>query len=246
MSQFFTLGGQNTGVSASVSPVNIQDWFPLGWPGWISLQSKRLNSLLQHHSSKASILWHSAFFIVQILHSYMTTGKTIALTRWTFVGKVMSQFFNMLSRSVIDFLPRSKHLLILWLQSPSEMILGPPKVKSVTVSTVSPSIHHEVMGPDAMILTFWMLSFKQAFSFSSLTFFKRLFSFLLSAIRVMSSSYVKLLKFLQALLIPACASSSPAFLMMYSACTLNKQCDDFLLWCIPFPIWNQYNSTNSQ
>ena len=84
----------------------------------------------------------------------MTTGKTIALTRWTFVGKVMSQFFNTLSRSVIDFLPRSKHLLILWLQSPSEMILGPPKVKSVTVSTVSPSIHHEVMGPDAMILTF--------------------------------------------------------------------------------------------
>ena len=163
MSQFFTLGGQNTGVSASVHPKNIQDWFPLGWPGWISLQSKRLNSLLQHHSSKASILWHSAFFIVQISHSYMTTGKTIALTRWTFVGKVMSQFFNMLSRLVIDFLPRSRHLLISWLQSPSAVILEPPKVKSVTVSTVSPSIYHEVMGPDAMILTFWMLSFKQVF-----------------------------------------------------------------------------------
>ena len=111
-----------------------------------------LKSLLQHCSSKASILWRSAFFIVQLSHPYMTTGKTIALTRWTFVGKVMSLLFNMLSRLVITFLPRSKHLLVSWLKSPSAVILEPKKIKSDTVSTVSPSISHEVMGPDAMIL----------------------------------------------------------------------------------------------
>ena len=113
-----------------------------------------LKSLLQHHSSKASILWCSAFFIVQLLHPYMTTGKTIALTRWTFVGKVMFLLFNMLSRLVIAFVPKSKHLLISWLQSPSTVILEPPKIKSATVSTVFPSICYEVMGPDAMILVF--------------------------------------------------------------------------------------------
>ena len=113
-----------------------------------------LKSLLQHHSSKASILQHSAFFIVQLSHPYMTTGETIALTRWAFTGKVMSLLLNMLSRLVITFLPRSKHLLTSWLQSPSEVILEPKKIKSVTVSTVSPSICHEVMGLDAMILVF--------------------------------------------------------------------------------------------
>ena len=113
-----------------------------------------LKSLLQHHSSKASILWRSAFFIVQLTHPYMTTGKTIALTRQTLVGKVMSLLFNMLSRLVTTFLPRSKHLLISWLQSPSAVILEPQKRKSDTASTVSPSIFHEVMGPDAMILVF--------------------------------------------------------------------------------------------
>ena len=113
-----------------------------------------LKSLLQHHSSKASILWRSAFFIVQFSHPYMTTGKTIALTSRTFVGKVMSLLFNMLSKLVITFLPRSKHLLISWLQLPSAVILEPPKVKSVTVSIVSPSICHEVIRPDAMILVF--------------------------------------------------------------------------------------------
>ena len=112
-----------------------------------------LKSLLQHHSSKASIHSLSAFFIVQ-LSLYMTTGKTIALTHWTFVGKVMSLLFNMLSRLVIAFLPRSKHLLISWLQSPSAVILEPPKVKSVTVSFVFPCICHEVMGLDTMILVF--------------------------------------------------------------------------------------------
>ena len=114
-----------------------------------------LKSLLKHHSSKASILWHSPFFMVQLSHPYMTTGKIIALTRWTFVGKVMSLLFNMLSRLVIALLPRSKHLLISWLQSPSAVILEPPKkIMSVTVLVVFPSTCHEVMGPDAMILVF--------------------------------------------------------------------------------------------
>ena len=110
-----------------------------------------LKSLLQYHSSKASILWCSPFFIVQLSHPYMTTGKTIDLTRWTFVGKVMSLLYIMLSRLVIALLSRSKHLLISRLHSPSAEILEPPKIKSLTVSTVSPSMCHEVMGPDAMI-----------------------------------------------------------------------------------------------
>ena len=113
-----------------------------------------LKSLLQHHTSKASILQHSAFFTVQLAHPYMTTGKTIALTRWIFVGKVMSLLLNMLSRLVITFLPRSKRPLISWLQSPSAVILEPRKIKSDTVSTVSPSISYEVMRPDAMIFVF--------------------------------------------------------------------------------------------
>ena len=113
-----------------------------------------VKSLPQHHSSKASTLQHSAFLIVQLSHPYMTTGKTIALTRWTFVGKVMSLLFNMLSRLVITFLPRSKCLLISCQQSPSVVILEPKKIKSDTVSTVSPSICHEMMGPDDMILVF--------------------------------------------------------------------------------------------
>ena len=128
-SQFFASDGQSIGVSASASdlPMNIQDWFLSGWTGWISLQSKGLSSLLQHHSSKASVLQCSAFFIVQLSHPYLTTGKTIALTRRTFVGKVTSLLFNMLSRTVIAFLPRSKCLLISWLRSPSAVILEPQK-----------------------------------------------------------------------------------------------------------------------
>ena len=131
MSQLFAWGGQNTGVSASapVLPMNTQDWYPLGWTCWISLQSKGLSRVLQHHSSKASILRHSAFFTVQLSHPYMTTGKTIALTIWTFVSKAISLLLNMLSRLVITFLPRSKRLLISWLQSPSVVILEPPKNK---------------------------------------------------------------------------------------------------------------------
>ena len=117
----------------------------MDWLDLLVLQGT-LKSLLQHHNSKASILQHSAFFIVQLSHLYMTTGKTIALIRWTFVGEEMSLLFNMLSRSVITFLPGSKRLLISWLQSPSAVILEPPKIESVTVSIVSPSICHEVMG----------------------------------------------------------------------------------------------------
>ena len=146
--------------SLNISPSNEH-------PGLISFRMDQLDiltvqetvkSLLQYHSSKASILQCSAFFIVQFSRPYMTTGKTIALTRRTFVDKVMPLLFNMLSRLVITFLPRSKCLLISQLQSPSAVILEPPKIKSATVSTVSPSICHEVMGPDAMILVFWMLS----------------------------------------------------------------------------------------
>ena len=127
--------------------------FRMDWLDLLVVQGT-LKSLLQCHRSKASVLQHSAFFIVQLSHPHMTTGKIAALTRRTFVGKVMSLLSNMLSRLVMGFLLRSKHLLISWLQSPSAMTLEPQKIKSVTVSTVSPSISHEVMGPDAMILFF--------------------------------------------------------------------------------------------
>ena len=185
----------------------------MDWLDLLAVQGT-LKSLLQHHRSKALILWLSAFLIVQLSHPYMTTGKTIALTRQTFVSKVMSLLFNMLSRLVITFLP------------------------NFMVSIVSPSICHEVMGPDAMILVFWMLSFKPTFSLYSFTFIRRLFSSLLSAIRVGSSVYLRLLIFLPAVLIPACALSSQAFLMMYSAYKLNKQGDNIQPWHTPFPIWN--------
>ena len=127
--------------------------FRMDWLDLLAVQGT-LKSLLQHRSSKASILWCSAFFTVQLSHPYTTTGKTIALTRRTFLGKVMSMLFNRLFRLVITFLPRSKHLLIYWLNTPSAVILEPKKIKSDTVSTVSPSISQEVMGPDAMIFVF--------------------------------------------------------------------------------------------
>ena len=142
--------------SFSVSPSNEHPGhisFRMDWLDLFAVQGT-LKSLLQHHSSKASIFRCSSFFTVQLSHPYMTTGKTIALTRRTFVSKVMSLLFNMLSRLVITFLRRSKRLLISWLQSPSAVILEPPKIKSDTVSTVSPSISYEVMEPDAMILVF--------------------------------------------------------------------------------------------
>ena len=157
MSLFFVSDGQSIGVfSFSISPSNEYSRlisFRMDWLDLFAVQGT-LKSLLQHHSSKASILWHSAFFIVQLSHPYLTTGKTIALTRWTFVSKVMSLLFNMLSRLVIAFLPRSKHLLISWLQSPPTVILEPKKIKSDTISTVFPSISYEVMGPNAMIFIF--------------------------------------------------------------------------------------------
>ena len=127
------------------------DLLRMDWLDLLEVQGT-LESLLQHHNSKASILQHSAFFIVQLLQPYMTTGKTIALTRQNFVGKVMSLLFNMLSRLFITFFPRSKHLLISWLQSPSAVILEPKKIKFITISIVSPSICHEVMGPEAWVL----------------------------------------------------------------------------------------------
>ena len=142
--------------SVNISPSNEHPGlisFRMDWLDLLAVQGA-LKSLPQHHSSKALLLWCSAFFIVQLSHPYMTTGKTTALTRWTFVGKLMSLFFNILSGLVITFLPRSKCLLISWLQSPSTVILQPKKIKSATVSTVSPSNSHEVMGPDAMIFVF--------------------------------------------------------------------------------------------
>ena len=201
------------------------------------MQSK---SLLQHHNSKASVLWRSAFFMVQLSYPCTTTEKTIALTRWTFISKVMSLLFNMLSRFVTDFLPKSRRLLISWQQSPSTVILELKKIKSVTASTFPPSICYEVMGLDDMILyMFFILSFKQTFSLSFFTFIKRLFSYSsFSAIRMVSSAYLKLLIFLLAILILACDSSSLVFRMMYSAYKLNKEGDNIQPYCTPFPILN--------
>ena len=151
----------------------------------------------------------------------------------------MSLLFNMLSRFLITFLPRCKHLLISWLESPFAVILEPPKIKSLTFSIVSSSICHEVMGPDTMTLIFWTLSFKPAFSFCSFTFIKRLFSSsFLSAIWVVPSVYVRLLIFLLAILIPAFASSSLEFQTMHPAHYLNKQGENMHHWHAPFPILN--------
>ena len=155
MSQLFAWGGQSIGVSASTSvlPMNTQDWSPLGWTGWISLQSKGLSRVFSNITVQKHQFFGAQLSLESNSHPYMTTGKTTALTKRTFVGKVKSLLFNMLSRLVITFLPRSKCLLISWLQSPSTVIFEPRKIKCDTISTVSPSISHEVMGPDAMI---WM------------------------------------------------------------------------------------------
>ena len=170
----------------------------------------------------------------------MITEKNKSFSTRTTVGKVMSLLSNILSRLVIAFLPRSKCLLISCMQSPSAVILEPKKIKSVTVSTVCPSICHEVMGPDAIIFVVEMLNFKPAFPLSSFTFIKRLLSSSsLSAIRVVSSAYLRLLIFFFAILISACASCSLEFHIMYSAYKLNKQVGNIQPWCTPFPIWNQ-------
>ena len=210
----FTSGGQSLGLQHQ-SFMNVQDWFPLGLTSLIYLLSNGLSSLLQHHDSKASVLRCSAFFMVQLSHPFLTTWKITALTIWIFVSKVMSLLFSMLSSFIIAFLPRSKPLLISWLQSLSAVILKPKKIKSATFPTFSPSIDHEVMGPDAMILVFWKLSFKPAFSLSSFTFIKRLFSSsLLSAITVVVAavqlfSRVQLFATPWTTVRPPCPSPSP-------------------------------------
>ena len=220
MSQFFASGGQSIGASTSgsVVPMSIQDWFPLGWTGWISLQSKGLsrvfNTTVQRHQFFGSqpSLWSNS-----PIHTWLLEKPQLWLDRTLSARKCLC-LFNMLSRFVIVFLPRSKRLLILWLQLPSAVILELKKIKSLTTSTVSPSICHQVMGPNAMIFVFWMLNFKSNFSLSSFTFIKRLFSSSsLSAIRMVSFAYLRLLIFLLAVLILAWTSSNVAFCMMYSA-----------------------------
>ena len=172
--------------------MNIQDWFILGWTGWISLKSRGLlgvfsNTIVQKHQLFGAQLLYSP--TLTSVHDYWTNHS---FEKMDFVGQVMWVFFNMLSGLVITFLPTSKRLLISWLQSPSAVILEPRKIKSATASTASPPICHEVMGPDATILVFWMLSFKPTFSLSSFTFLKKLFSSSsLSAIRVVSSAYLR-------------------------------------------------------
>ena len=170
MSQLFTSGGQSIGVSASaISPSDEYSGlisFRMDWLDLLAVQGT-LKSLLQHHSSKASILWHWVFFMVQLPHPYMTTRKTIALTSRTSVGKVMFLLFNMLSRFVVASLPRSKHLLTSWLHHHLQWFWSPRK-QSVAASLVSPSIYHEVMGLDVVVLVFRMLTLKPAFSLSSL------------------------------------------------------------------------------
>ena len=167
--------------------------------------------------------------MVQLSHPYRTTGKTIALTIWTCVGKVMSLLFNVLSM-YIAFLPVSKCLLISWLQSPSAVILEPKTLKSLAVSIISPSVYHEVKGPDAMILVFWMLNFKPAFSLSLFHFHRESLQFHFAFCHKGRVIYIsEIMVFLPAILIPACASSSPAFRMMYSAYKLNKQVDNIRL-----------------
>ena len=214
MSQFFTSDGQSieASASASVLPMNIQDWFPSGLSGLISLPSKVLSRVLSNTTTQKHQFFSSQLSVSPTLTFIQDCWKNHSFDWTDIVRKVISLLFNMLSRLVIDFLPRSKCLLILWLQSPTAVTLDPMKRKSVTVSIGSPSICHEVMGPDATILVFWTLSFKPVFSLSSFTFIKMLFSSSsLSAKRMVSSAYLRLLIFLLAILIPACASSNPAF-----------------------------------
>ena len=195
MSQIFTTGQSiEASASASVLPMNTQGWFPLWLTGWISFLSKGLSRVFSSTTVwKASILQCSAFFLVQFSYLHITTRKTTALIIWTFVGKEMSLLFNTLSRFVIAFLSSSNYLLISWLQSPSAVILELKKIKSVTVSTFPPSICHEVMGSNVMVLVVLNDELQANLKpLSSLTFIKRLFSFSsLSAIRVISSAYLE-------------------------------------------------------
>ena len=216
MSQLFTLGGQSIGVSAlaSVLPMNIQDWSPLmDWLDLLAVQGN-LKSLLQHHSSKPSIIWGSAFFTVQLSHPNMTTGKTIALTRWTFVGKIMPLLLNMLSRLVItSFKEQAFFNFMAAITTLSDF--GAKKNKVSHGFHCFPIYLPWSDGTRCHDLSFPNVELKPTFSLSSFIFIKRLFSSSsFSAIRVVSSAYLRLLTFLPAILIPACASSSPAFLIM--------------------------------
>ena len=233
MSWLFASCGQGIwSFSFSISPSNEYSGlisFRIDWCDLLAVRrdSQESSPALQFESINSLAL---SLIYNPILTSIHGHWKNHSFDLWTFVGKIMSLFFYMLSNFVLAFLQRSKHLLISWLQSPSAVILKPEKTKSVTVSTVFPSICHEVMGLDAMILVFWMLSFKPAFSLSSFTFIKKLFSSsLLFVIRVVSPAYLRLLIFLSAILILACASSSPAFHIMYSTYKLNKQGDNMQL-----------------
>ena len=226
-------------LSAHVSPRTVHFWVlaqfralegvPLPATVWSPCSPRDFQESSPASQFESINSWCSAF---QLSHLNMTTGKTISLTRWTFVGKVISLHFNMLSRFDIAFLLKSKHLLISWLQSLSTVILKPKKVKYVTASTYSPSVCHEVVELDVMILVFWMLCFSQFF-FSTLLFYPSL-----SVIRVVSSAYMRLLIFLLAILIPVCDSSSLAF-HMYPTYKLSKQNDNIQPWRTPFPILNQ-------
>ena len=230
---------QNTRVSASVSvlPMNMQGWFPLGLNGfYLFAIQETLKSLLQHHSAKASILGCSAFFMVQLSHPYMTTGKTIALTIWTFACKVMSLLFNTLSRSH-SFPSKEQSSFNFMAAVTIHSDFGAQENKVCHCFHCFPIY---LPWSDEWILNSWMLNFMPVFSLSSLTFIKRLFSSSsLSAIRVVSSAYLRLLIFLPAILIPAWASSSPAFHMMFSAYKSNKQGDNIQPCCTPFPVFNQ-------
>ena len=239
VSWLFPSDGQSIGAlaSASVLPVNIQGWFPLGLTGLCFLLSKGLSRVF----SRTSVWKHKIFGTQPSLwsNSQIYTWQVEKPYLWLY-GPLSPNdvfFFNMLFRFVIAFFPRNKCLLILWLQSPFTVILVAPKIKSVTVAISSPSACLEVMGLDDVILVFLMLSFKSAFSFCSFTFIKRHFSsFSLSTIRLVLSAYLELLIFLLAFLISSCDSSSLASFMKYSAYKLNKQGDNIQPWCTPFPI----------
>ena len=242
-SQILASGSQSIGASASASvlPMNIQDWFPLGLTGLISLLSKGLSRVFSNITvQNRSILRCSAFFMVQLSHWYMTTGKTIALTIQSFVPKLMYLLFNMLSRFVITFLPRSKHFFNFMAAVTIRGDFEAQGSKTCHCFYFSLIYFSRSDGARCHDLSFLMLSFKPAFSLSSFTLIKRLLSsFLICAVRVhMSYAYVRLLIFLKAVLMPACNSSSPAFHMMYSANKLNQQGDNIQTWCFPFSVLN--------
>ena len=222
--------------SFSISPSNeYSGWFPLELTGLISLKSKGLSRVFSSITIQKHQFFDSAFFMVKLSDPNMATGRTIAWTIWSFVGKVMSLLFNMLSRLVIAIFPSRKCLHFMAAVTICKDFRAQEN-KICHCLHFSPSIWHEVMGLDAMILVFWKLSFRPAFLLSSFTLIKRLFS---STIKVVSSTYLGLLIFLWAILIPAYDSSNLAFCMIYSAYKLNKQGDNIQPWLTPSPILNQ-------